>query len=98
MNNYKYLKLSKKIKIRYLNNFFKKKLYIIFLPGFMSDIEGKKPRAFKRFAVRKKLGFLTIEYSGHGRSSGKFIDGNISKWSDQSKKSIQKLVRKINLF
>ena len=94
MNNYKYLKLSKKIKIRYLNNFFKKKLYIIFLPGFMSDIEGKKPRAFKRFAVRKKLGFLTIEYSGHGRSSGKFIDGNISKWSDQSKKSIQKLVRK----
>ena len=48
-----------------MGNFFKKKLYIIFLPGFMSNIEGEKPKAFKRYAVKKKLGYLTLDYSGH---------------------------------
>ena len=35
----------------------------------MSNIEGEKPKAFKRYAVKKKLGFLTLDYSGHGKSS-----------------------------
>ena len=34
----------------------------------MSDIEGTKPQSFRRFA-KKKLGFLAMEYSGHGKSS-----------------------------
>ena len=33
----------------------------------MSDIDGKKPQAFKKYAVKNKLGFLAIEYSGHGK-------------------------------
>ena len=47
----------------------------------MSDIEGKKPKAFEKYAVKNKLGFLALEYSGHGKSSGKFTEGNISLWS-----------------
>ena len=39
----------------------------------MSDLEGKKPKAFLNFAKKKKIGFLALEYSGHGKSSGKFI-------------------------
>ena len=46
----------------------------------MSDIEGEKPKIFINF-VKKKIGFLAIEYSGHGKSSGKFTKGNISKWT-----------------
>ena len=72
MKKYNYIRLSKTKKLRYMGNFFKKKLYIIFLPGFMSNIEGEKPKAFKRYAVKKKLGYLTLDYSGHGKSSGKF--------------------------
>ena len=30
---------------------------------------------------KKGLSFLALEYSGHGKSSGKFASGNISKWS-----------------
>ena len=66
MKKFKYLKISGTKRLRYIDNYFKKKLYIIFLPGFMSDIDGKKPQAFKKYAIKNKLGFLAIEYSGHG--------------------------------
>ena len=94
MKKFKYLKISKTKKLRYIGNYYKKKLYIIFLPGFMSDIEGKKPQAFKKYAIKNKLGFLAIEYSGHGKSSGKFTEGNISKWTNDVKISIRKIVKK----
>ena len=94
MKKFKYLKISNTKKLRYIDNYFKKRLYIIFLPGFMSDIDGKKPLAFKRYAIKKKLGFLAIEYSGHGKSSGEFIKGNITKWSNDAKFSIKKVVKK----
>ena len=98
MKKYKHLKISKTKKLRYIGNYYKKKLYIIFLPGFMSDIEGKKPRVFNKYAVKNKLGFLSIEYSGHGKSSGKFIEGNISKWTSEVKISIRKIVKKNYYF
>ena len=94
MKKFKYLKISKTKKLRYIYNFSKKNLYIIFLPGFMSDIEGEKPKAFKRYAVKNKLGFLAVEYSGHGKSSGEFTRGNISEWSNDVTSSIKKIVKK----
>ena len=45
----------------------------------MSDIEGKKPQTFKSFAIKKKLGFLALEYSGHGKSTGNFNKKNSKK-------------------
>ena len=98
MKKYNYIRLSKTKKLRYMGNFFKKKLYIIFLPGFMSNIEGEKPKAFKRYAVRKKLGFLTLDYSGHGKSSGKFTKGNISQWSNDTKILIRRFIKKNNFI
>jgi len=94
MNKFKYLKISKTKKIRYLSNFYEENLYIVFLHGFMSDLEGDKPKTFKKFCKRKKLGFLGLEYSGHGKSSGKFTGGNISKWSSETKIIIRKIVKK----
>ena len=55
----------------------------------MSDIEGEKPLAFQKFCKWKKIGFLTFEYSGHGKSSGKFTEGNISKWTNDAKQIIK---------
>jgi uncharacterized protein len=94
MKKFKYLKISNTKKLRYIDNYFKKKLYIIFLPGFMSDIDGKKPQAFKQYAIKNKLGFLAIEYSGHGKSSGEFTKGNITSWSNDAKNSIKRIVKK----
>tara|TARA_B100000686_G_scaffold52697_1_gene56575 strand:- start:7352 stop:8110 length:759 start_codon:yes stop_codon:yes gene_type:complete len=98
MKKFKYLKISKTKKLRYLDNYYKKNLYIIFLPGFQSDITGKKPRVFLKYAIKKKLGFLALEYSGHGKSSGKFTNGNISKWSNDVKIVIKKIVKKNNFI
>ena len=98
MKKFKYLRLSNTKKLRYIDNYFKKKLYIIFLPGFMSDIEGKKPQTIFRFAKKEKLGFLSLEYSGHGKSSGIFTKGNISVWSNDAKKTIKKIVKKNNFI
>ena len=98
MKKFKYLKISNTKKLRYMDNYFKKKLYIIFLPGFQSDIDGKKPQAFRKYAVKNKLGFLAIEYSGHGKSSGKFTKGNISEWTNDTKNSIKKIVKKNNFI
>ena len=86
MTNFRYYKISKTKKNRYLCNYFKKNLYIVFLHGFMSDLEGEKPRALLNFAKKNKVSFLALEYSGHGKSSGKFIEGNITKWSEQTSK------------
>lgn len=94
MKKFKYLKISKTKKLRFIDNYSKKNLYIVFLPGFMSDIDGKKPQAFKKYAVKNKLGFLAIEYSGHGKSSGKFTKGNITKWTNDAKNTIKKIVKK----
>ena len=98
MSKFKYLKISKSIKIRYLKNNFKKNPYVVFLHGFMSDLEGEKPKKLKKFCDKKRIGFLGIEYSGHGKSTGKFTSGNISKWSHQVKFTIKKIVKKNNFI
>ena len=98
MNKFKYLKISKTKKIRYLTNYYKKNLYIVFLHGFMSNIEGEKPKAFFKYSKINKLGFLAAEYTGHGKSSGKFTNGNISKWSREIKTTIKKVVKKNNFI
>jgi len=94
MNNFNYLKLSGSMKIRYLKLHQKNSPYIVFLHGFMSDLEGKKPKTFLNFAKKNRLGFLALEYSGHGKSSGKFINGNISKWTKETKLLIKKIIKK----
>ena len=60
MKKFKYHKISKTKKLRYIDNYYKKKLYIVFLPGFMSDVEGQKPQSFKRYAKKKKIRFFSV--------------------------------------
>ena len=94
MNKYKFLKITSSKKIRYLINKYKKMPYVVFLHGFMSDLEGDKPKKILKYCNKKKIGFLALEYSGHGKSSGKFTHGNISKWTNEVKISIKKIVKK----
>ena len=97
MNKFKYLKISNTKKIRYLSNNYTKNLYIVFLHGFMSDLTGDKPKILQKYCKKKKIGFLALEYSGHGKSSGKFTNGNISKWTEETKILIKRFVKK-NIF
>ena len=94
MSKFNHLKINRTKKIRYLKYNQKNTTFIVFLHGFMSDLEGKKPKAFLNFAKKNKLGFLALEYSGHGKSSGKFTNGNISKWTKETTILIKKVVKK----
>ena len=98
MNKFKYLKISNLIKIRYLKGKSNKKFHIVFLHGFMSDIEGEKPKTLIKYCNKNNLGFLAIEYSGHGKSTGKFTDGNISLWTKQVKTAIKKIIKDKNFI
>tara|TARA_B110001450_G_C17611019_1_gene477270 strand:- start:94 stop:738 length:645 start_codon:yes stop_codon:yes gene_type:complete len=59
----------------------------------MSNLDGKKPKAFLNFAKKYNLGFLGLEYSGHGKSSGKFTNGNITKWTQETSLMIKKIIK-----
>ena len=98
MKNYKLLKISSTKKLRYIVNYTQNHLYVVFLHGFASDIEGKKPEIFNRFAIKNKIGFLAMEYSGHGKSSGEFTRGNISTWTKDAEKTIKKILKKNNFI
>jgi uncharacterized protein len=93
MTNFNYFKLTKTRRVRYLKYIRKNSTYIVFLHGFMSNLDGKKPKAFLNFAKKYNLGFLGLEYSGHGKSSGKFTNGNITKWTQETSLMIKKIIK-----
>ena len=85
---------GQKIKYSILNK--KSQITLVFFHGFMSDMIGAKPIAIQKFCQKQKLNFLRFEYSGHGKSTGKFIKGNISKWTNESRLLIKKKIKKNN--
>jgi pimeloyl-ACP methyl ester carboxylesterase len=54
---------------------------IVFLGGFKSDMTGTKAVALEEWARARGLGFLRFDYTGHGASSGAFLDGCIGDWA-----------------
>lgn len=53
---------------------------VVFLGGFKSDMTGTKALYLQDWAERSGRGFLRFDYSGHGQSSGDFLDGAIGDW------------------
>ena len=95
----KYFTTSSRRKIKYLFVKKNRQIAVVFFHGFMSDMIGAKPSAIQKFCERQKLNFLKFEYSGHGKSTGKFIEGNISRWTSDAKQLIKaKITRDKNLI
>lgn len=64
---------------------------VMFLGGFKSDMDGSKALALEAFCKDHKRAFIRFDYSGHGQSSGRFEDGTISQWLDDSLSVLDKL-------
>ena len=92
----KYFTTLGKKKIKYLLIKKNSLITVVFFHGFMSDMIGKKPMAIQKFCRKNKIDFLKFEYSGHGKSSGKFVKGNISAWTNDAKQLIKAKVKKNN--
>ncbi|MCB1338032.1 MAG: alpha/beta hydrolase [Maritimibacter sp.] len=64
---------------------------VVFLGGFMSDMEGTKALALEAWAQRTGRAFLRFDYSGHGQSSGAFTEGCIGDWAEDARAAIHAL-------
>ncbi len=53
---------------------------VVFLGGFMSDMEGGKAMELEAYCQRTGRAFVRFDYQGHGQSSGNFADGTIGLW------------------
>ena len=57
---------------------------IVFLGGFSSDMDGSKAIHMEHWAKKSGRPFIRFDYSGHGQSSEKFIDGSIGDWAEDT--------------
>ena len=57
---------------------------LIFMSGFMSDMNGSKALALEQHCQERGLAFLRFDYMGHGNSSGNFADGTIGLWAQNA--------------
>ena len=61
---------------------------VVFLGGFRSDKEGTKALYLEEWAAARGQAFLRFDYSGHGSSSGDFLDGSIGDWAEDAARVI----------
>ena len=90
----KYFTTKNKNRIKYFIIKKNSLITVVFFHGFMSDMMGEKPKAIQKFCEKKKVNFIKFEYSGHGKSTGKFTEGNVSKWTSEAKQLIKAKVKK----
>ncbi|MEM9577049.1 MAG: alpha/beta hydrolase [Pseudomonadota bacterium] len=58
---------------------------VVFLGGLKSDMEGTKAVHLEAWAKQSGRAFLRFDYSGHGQSSGRFEDGCIGDWAEDTR-------------
>jgi pimeloyl-ACP methyl ester carboxylesterase len=57
---------------------------VLFLPGYMSDMEGSKALALEAWAAGQERAFLRFDYGGCGASPGAFEDRTLADWRDDA--------------
>ena len=57
---------------------------LFWLGGFNSDMKGTKALALDAWAAEHGRACVRFDYSGHGESGGKFADGTIGRWLEES--------------
>ena len=64
---------------------------VVWCGGFASDMESTKAQALADWAARAGRAFIRFDYSGHGRSDGRFVDGTIGQWAADAQAIVQAL-------
>ena len=66
---------------------------VMFLGGFRSDMTGTKATALEAACHAAGRAFVRFDYSGHGDSSGDFLDGTIGSWRDDAVAVLDEVTR-----
>ncbi len=64
---------------------------VMFLTGFQSDMTGDKALTLEAACRTRGTAFLRFDYTGHGRSSGAFVDGCIGDWAADATDALDSL-------
>lgn len=64
---------------------------VVFLGGFRSDMTGTKAMWLQDWAQAQGRAFLRFDYSGHGQSSGDFLEGAIGDWAADARAALSAL-------
>ena len=64
---------------------------VIFMTGFMSDMDGGKALTLEALCRERGQAFLRFDYQGHGHSSGEFADGHIGIWAGDALAALDEL-------
>ncbi len=92
-----FLELPNNKKIAYISSAGKLPC-VIFMGGFKSDMTGTKATALEASCKARGQMFIRFDYTGHGKSSGKFIDGTIGDWKNDALAIIDKLGASKNIL
>ena len=65
---------------------------IVFLCGHGSDMFGSKAEALMAYCEERGRAFVRFDYTGHGLSSGAFLDGTISAWTNDALAILDEIV------
>ena len=57
---------------------------LLFLPGYMSDMDGGKATALDGWAAERGRAMLRFDYGGCGLSEGRFEDQSLADWRDDA--------------
>lgn len=71
---------------------------VIFMGGFKSDMAGLKATALEASCKERGQRFIRFDYSGHGKSSGKFHEGTIGVWKNDALTIIDRLGTEKNIL
>lgn len=66
---------------------------LVWLTGLKSDMVSTKAEALAAWTAARGLGYTRFDYSGHGRSEGRFEDATLSDWLDESEAVFRKVTK-----
>jgi len=65
---------------------------ILFCSGLKSDMEGTKAVHLEAWARARGQAFVRFDYSGHGQSSGRFEEGAIGDWHEDTLAIVDQII------
>jgi alpha-beta hydrolase superfamily lysophospholipase len=66
---------------------------LIWLCGLKSEMASTKASAVADWAAQQGLGCTRFDYSGHGRSDGRFEDGTVTRWLAETRAVFETLTQ-----
>ena len=64
---------------------------VVFLGGFRSDMTGTKAHFLEAWARARGQAYLRFDYTGHGASSGDFLEAGVGDWAHDARDAVLRL-------